>query len=284
MQADARFIGLDMEFWANVRAVSQASGYTARGTGEVKVHTPNDMRAAMGKLGLGAGHLVDAAGRPTSLGRRVAEYSAYRADVLNRFVRPRLMDVQQAKSLFMQLQRRHRPRCPLPLNKQKGEKRSRAYFTCIVNMLIEAGIAGMPCDYDPRALVVFTRGESPLCMLSRRMDGCFPGTVNPVAVWEIKEYYHTTTFGSRVADGVYETILDGLELAQLRLRHGVGVGHFLFLDARYTWWECGRSYLCRMIDLLHMGCVDEILFGSEVIDRLPRLVRQWVSAVRARHA
>ena len=32
-----------------------------------------------------------------------------------------------------------------------------------------------------------------------------------MALWEIKEYYYTTTFGSRVADGVYETLLDGLE-------------------------------------------------------------------------
>jgi hypothetical protein len=42
-----------------------------------------------------------------------------------------------------------------------------------------------------------------------------PGTVNPIAIWEIKEYYYTTTFGSRVADGVYETLLDGMELGFL---------------------------------------------------------------------
>ena len=29
----------------------------------------------------------------------------------------------------------------------------------------------------------------------------------------------------------------------------------------YTWWQCGRSYLCRIIDMLHMGYVDEVLFG-----------------------
>jgi len=29
-------------------------------------------------------------------------------------------------------------------------------------------------------------------------------------------YYYTTTFGSRVEDGVYETLLDGMELEELR--------------------------------------------------------------------
>ncbi len=32
------------------------------------------------------------------------------------------------------------------------------------------------------------------------------------AVWEIKEYYDSITFGSRIADGVYETMLDGKSL------------------------------------------------------------------------
>ena len=39
------------------------------------------------------------------------------------------------------------------------------------------------------------------------------------ARWEIKEYYGTTTLGSRVADGVYETMLDGLELRELQRKN-----------------------------------------------------------------
>jgi hypothetical protein len=115
--------------------------------------------------------------------------------------------------------------------------------------------------------------------LARRVDGAFPKTVNPVAVWEIKEYYHTTTFGSRVADGVYETLLDGMELEELREHEAVEVKHYLIVDAHYTWWDCGRSYLCRIIDMLHMGYVDEVLFGREVVERLPGLVKEWVAAV-----
>ena len=45
--------------------------------------------------------------------------------------------------------------------------------------------------------------------------------LNPIAIWEIKEYYYTTTFGSRIADGVYETPLDGMELEELRVNEAI---------------------------------------------------------------
>jgi len=112
--------------------------------------------------------------------------------------------------------------------------------------------------------------------LARRVDGAFPSPVDPVAIWEIKEYYYTTTFGSRVADGVYETLLDGMELRELANAEGIRIRHYLMIDSHYTWWECGRSYLCRLVDMLHMGYVDEVFFGYEVIERLPGLVERWI--------
>jgi hypothetical protein len=114
------------------------------------------------------------------------------------------------------------------------------------------------------------------------VDGAFPAVINPVAIWEIKEYYHTTTFGSRVADGVYETQLDGLELEELRATEGVSVKHYLFLDAHYTWWECGRSYLCRLYDMVNMGLVDEVIVGRNVEHRVPSLVKEWMTLAEAR--
>lgn len=168
------------------------------------------------------------------------------------------------------------------MNKQKGSKKAPAYLTGIVNMLIEANAGGLPCDYDPRQLTTVTLGDAPLRTLARRVDGAFPSTVNPIAIWEIKEYYYTTTFGSRVADGVYESLLDGMELEELREHEGIDVKHYLMIDAHYTWWDCGRSYLCRVIDMLHMGYVDEVLFGYEVLERLPVIVRQWAKAARNR--
>jgi hypothetical protein len=166
------------------------------------------------------------------------------------------------------------------MNKQKGKKRTPAYLTGIINMLIEANAEGLPCDYDPHKLTVVTRDGSPLRTLARRVDGAFPSAVNPIAIWEVKEYYYTTTFGSRVADGVYESLLDGMELEELRRVGGIQVKHYLMVDAKYTWWDCGKSYLCRLIDMLHMGYVDEILFGKEVFEGVPRLVKEWVAIAR----
>jgi len=118
----------------------------------------------------------------------------------------------------------------------------------------------------------------PVRTLARRVDGTFPGVINPIAIWEVKEYYHTTTFGSRVADGVYETLLDGMELEELNLSEKIHIRHYLFLDDEFTWWVKGRSYLCRIIDMMHMGYVDEVLFGREIVDRLPALVAEWIAA------
>ncbi len=108
--------------------------------------------------------------------------------------------------------------------------------------------------------------------------------MNPIAVWEIKEYYYTTTFGSRVADGVYESLLDGMELEELREQEKIEVKHYLMVDAHFTWWDCGRSYLCRIIDMLHMGYLDEALFGNEVAERLPEIVKEWVAIANERAA
>ena len=86
-----------------------------------------------------------------------------------------------------------------------------------------------------------------------------------------------------MADGVYETLLDGMELEEMHEHTGRRVEHMLALDAHFTWWVKGRSYLCRIIDMLHMGYVDEALFGYEVVERLPALVNEWVALARAQY-
>lgn len=235
----------------------------------------------MKKLDLLSNHLVTG-GQPTDFAKTLMAYFVFRADVLNNTVQHQLMDKHQAKAMYERLLGLQEYKLAATMNKQKGEKKQVAYLTAMVNMLIEANSDGIAYDHDPRQLATVTRDGMPLRTLARRVDGAFPTAVNPVAVWEIKEYYHTTTFGSRVADGVYETLLDGLELEEMRLETGVEVDHVLMVDAHYTWWDCGRSYLCRMIDMLHMGYVDEILFGTEVEDRLPTIVADWVAKTRAR--
>jgi hypothetical protein len=282
VKPNRRYLRQPKHFWANVRTISQAVGYTTRGEDRIKVPKPSEIENALHRERLSSAHIIDPSGELSAFGRALLGYFSFRARTLNRYVEPRLMDAKQARAVFTRLKAELRPRCPLPMNKQKGQKRAPAYLTGIINMLVEANAKDLPCDYDPRKLTTVTRGAEPLRTLARRVDGAFPSAVNPVAVWEVKEYYYTTTFGSRVADGVYETLLDGLELEELREHEGIDVGHYLLVDAHYTWWECGRSYLCRILDMLHMGYVDEVLFGREVVERLPALVKQWVRWVRQR--
>jgi hypothetical protein len=282
MKPDPRFLNQPKLFWANVRSVSQHTGYTERGTQRIRVPGLPEMTRALDALRLGSAHVVDTSGKATELGANLAVYFEHRAQALNEVVRTSLMDVSKARKTFKDLHARLRPRCPLPLNKQKGKKKGKAFFTCIINMLIEANSQGLPCDYDPRELTAITFQGAPLRALSRRVDGAFPSTINPIAVWEIKEYYYTTTFGSRVADGVYETLLDGMELEELREHEKIQVRHYLMVDDYNTWWNMGRSYLCRIVDMLHMGYVDEVLFGSEVLERLPVIVKEWVAIAKER--
>mgnify|MGYP001344705122 CR=1 FL=1 len=48
------------------------------------------------------------------------------------------------------------------------------------------------------------------------------------------------------------------------------------VDDYNTWWAMGRSYLCRICDMLHMGLLTEALFGEEVVERIPQLVKEWM--------
>jgi hypothetical protein len=269
VKADPRFLNKPQSFWGIVKLVSQNLGYTVKGT--IRVLGLEEISKYLQEENLEVGATVNLAD--------VTEYFKYRADVLNKQVKNDLMDVKAAKKLFSSLRRTHKPHCPLPLNKQTGKKKSVAFFTGSVNILIEKTLKNnniTDCDFDPRSLLVFTKDGAITSVTSRRVDGCYPGIKNPVAVWEIKEYYYTTTFGSRVADGVYETMLDGFELNLARQETNKAIQHVLFIDAKYTWWDLGKSYLCRMIDILNMGLVSEVVFGKEIVQRVPELVQEWV--------
>ena len=274
MRPTDRFLRRPKSFWAAVRSLSQEVGYSKGDN--IIVPRIEQMAEAFSKLGLEERRVIDA-GRPTRFTEELLDYFAERSRVLIDEVEPKLMDAPQARTLFETLRDEFRPTCPIPMNKQKGDKKAEAYLTALVNMMIEQYARDYPCDYDPRTLTTITRGGAPLRTLARRIDGAFPSTVNPISIWEVKEYYYTTTFGSRVADGVYETLLDGMEIEELREHEGIDVKHYLMVDSHYTWWHCGKPYLCRMFDMLHMGYVDEILFGIEVVEEMPRIVAEWVN-------
>jgi len=281
MKAEKKFLNQPKHFWATVKALSQKIGYSNRGRGDIKVPSLQEITKAFKTLNLNPEHLVNEHFEPTKLSQTLLDYFSYRADILNNYVEPRLMDAERAEQEYNKLLKTITPTSPQPMNKQKGDKRANAYLTCIINMLVENNIGDYKCDYDPRELTTVTYDGAPLRTLSRRVDGAFPSPINPIAIWEIKEYYYTTTFGSRVADGVYETLLDGMEVEELYEHEGINIHHYLMVDSHFTWWKCGRSYLCRIVDMLHMGYVDEVLFGYEVIERLPEIVKEWVAELEA---
>ncbi len=274
MKPNNKFLKQPKSFWACVRSLSQKIGYSRKNS--ILIPTYEEMTQAFKSLRLDPEHVIKN-GNPTELAILLRKYFSYRAQVLVKHVEHNLMTAERAKDTFQTLYQNLKPACPIPLNKQKGNKRTEAYLTAIINMLVEANAKGIPCDYDPRELTTIIKDKTLLRTMARRIDGAFPSAVNPIAVWEIKEYYYTTTFGSRVADGVYETLLDGMELEELLEHENINVKHYLMVDAHYTWWVCGKAYLCRIVDMLHMGYIDEVLFGYEVVEELPRIVKEWVA-------
>lgn len=307
MKADPRFTNQPKAFWAHVRSISQQVGYTKPGNGYLAVPpglpVPQNFRkhggprksavlaislaqavSALENLGLSTDHMATKRGAATRFGRLLCDYFAFRAQVLNGHVRKQLMDAQEASKLFAACKAKYKPRRPFVMNKQKGEKRAEAYLTCMVNMIVEHFTEGYLCNFDPLELTTITQDGKPLRTLARRVDGAFPSPVNPIAIWEIKEYYYTTTFGSRIADGVYETLLDGMEIEEFQEEMAIKVRHYLFADSFFTWWGCGKPYLCRIVDMLHMGYADEVLFGKEVVKELPRIIKEWIRLAQSKGA
>lgn len=279
MKANNKFENLDLEFWANIKLLNQRLGYTIRKTkknpeGGFVVPSVEDIKRVFAEEGLSTKRLIEKDSF-NEFGQLVVDYMEFRGDILTNEVQPNLMNKDQAKKLFYEMKKANKPKCPLPMNKQKDEKRDHSFLTGLVNMIVEKNKGELDCDYDPKELTAITKDGFPIRTLSRRVDGAFPSVIDPKAIWEIKEYYYTTTFGSRVADGVYETQLDGWELWETKENTGIEVKHYLFVDDHFTWWIKGRSYLCRLIDSIHMGLVTEVIFGKEVITRLPEIVKTW---------
>jgi len=268
---------IDFSFWSFIKFISERLKYTDRNSGFVKSYSADEVLALCNHFNISINQPLIA----TAL-----KYCDMRANLLNASA-PMFMDAATAENEFLKLQKIHtqeRLTCKLPRNKQKGAMSNIAFFTAMINILTELTIRkitgcrdGACFDDDPCTLLnVRDAFERIVGVSSRRFDGTYPNTAYPKIVWEIKEYYYTTTFGSRIADGVYETLLDGYELNEIQQRTGQKIFHILFIDAYDTWWGMGKSYLCRIIDALNMGLVDEVIIGKEIFSRWPMLLRQLV--------
>lgn len=267
MKPDLLFKKQTHEFWAIVKYASEQAGYTSRKTRA----TPSVLRTlttAQIKETLNE-RSIDPRSITAETYELVAAYIAYRAKVLTEEVEPALMNREEARQCFEEVKARINPKISATMNRQKGEKRHEAYLSSMVAMFAEEAFGQNGFVNDAQKLAILTEGNALKGIFSRRFDGVIPSTRDPFAMWEVKEYYGTTSFGSRVADGVYETLLDGYEINAFENEYGRRIAHYLFVDDKFTWWSMGKSYLCRMIDMLHTGHVDEVFFGRQVVSQWP---------------
>jgi len=167
MRPDSRFLNLPKDFWAHVRLISQEAGYTVRGEGRIKAPSADEIERVMNKLSLSSDHISSADQEVTAFGNLLLKYFDYRADVLHGCVESLLMNAENANGLFQKLRKQLKPKCPIPMNKQKGRKRTPAFFTGIINMLIESNADGLACDYDPRKLTTVTQRGVPVRTLAK---------------------------------------------------------------------------------------------------------------------
>jgi hypothetical protein len=179
MKPNKKFTNQGLEFWANIKLLNQRIGYfehKSKNNPEPNfvIPTIDQVKYKFNYEGLDYSKLIKN-DEWTSFGKSVEEYFQYRKQVLNEQVKPNLLDAKSAKKLFRTLKKEIKPKgCPLPMNKQKGDKKDFAFFTCIINMLIEANLNGNTCDYDLKELTAITENNIPLRIFSRRVDGAFP--------------------------------------------------------------------------------------------------------------
>ena len=117
------FLKQPPKFWAYVRSISQTFGYTVRNKGQIKVPSIEQMAKALHTIGLDGSHLTATRVHAPPIGEVLHAYFQYRADVLNTFVEPRLMNKDSARKLFLKMKKELSPKIPIPMNKQKATRR-----------------------------------------------------------------------------------------------------------------------------------------------------------------
>ena len=278
-------------FWNYVRIISENLGYSRNG--KVLRHSEADIRRALTILNLSVD--IDATID------QLAQYFHFRANLIETTMATYLQTPDEARMLFEEVVAHYttsvtsrfnqdgqenarvytvKNGVPViaPYNKQKGHKREIDYLTVISNILISHHLAGEDFDQDPHRLPIVTESGIIQGAMSRRMDGAYPSCVNPLVVWEFKSYYYATTFGSKISDAVYIASLDGYERDEIFNNTARRIYTTLFLDAYSVWLKQGKSYLCRIVDLLHRGLIDDLVIGAEVLTAIPKMVKKWRSS------
>jgi hypothetical protein len=280
MKINQHFKNKDDRFWSLVKLVSESTGYSERikhkgDEPKMKRYDAKDIEKSLSDNGINNTYCFNTNGSSTNECKEVLDYLNFRAELIETDIKNQLLDRDGARVEYLELLKKFpKSKLKIQMNKQKGDKRHPSYLVNMVNIIAESVLGANSFDDDPMRLGLIFDKKGLIKTLCRRMDGAYPSTLNPKILWEVKEYYGTTTFGSRIADGVYETMLVGEELTSLHNEAGIKVNHVLFVDDYYTWWTLGRSYLCRLVDLVHGGYADQIFFGREVVDEWGNYLKQ----------
>jgi len=133
---------------------------------------------------------------------------------------------------------------------------------------------GVRIEPNPQRRCVWVAKEQ-LHVTARNLDGAIPGLIDPFLVWEIKEYWGTTSGGSKMSDAVYECALVGRELRDFEKRTKLHVDHAVLLDGKAQW-TSRKSDLLRFYDLYHQGLIDILIVGREIETEWQPLVRSTI--------
>jgi hypothetical protein len=144
----------------------------------------------------------------------------------------------------------------------------------------ECGKAGVSVNTNPQRRAALVSDEH-IWVSPRRLDGALPDLLNPIALWEIKEYWGKTKGGSKMSDALYEIHLVGLELREFEDEFGIHVNHYAVLDGLRQW-QARKSDVRRIVDLLYMGLLDELVAGREVLTEWPRIVNENIALAQRR--
>ena len=140
--------------------------------------------------------------------------------------------------------------------------------------------AGIEVNIDPQRRAVWF-SENGLHVSARNLDGAIPSVNNPLAIWEIKEYWGKTKGGSKMSDAVYECHLVGLELRMFEASYDNSIEHIVFVDGKEQW-AYRKSDLLRFIDLNQQGLINHLIVGSEVESEWPKIVEKIASSSNQR--
>lgn len=271
MLPETEFQTKGREFWSYVRLVSEQAGYQPTGDGVAKEYDTGDLQDTVAEAEINPDPLLSGlSGTATALGEDVLRYLNYRSGQVETAL-GRIRTKQEATSQFEEY-RGDFEMDTEQLNKQGGDEP--LVFANSVNLVLERE-TGIDFDPNPRTLPTVLDSERQLqATLPKWPDGAFPTARNPRAIWEVKEFYSSTTFGSRIADAIYEVMLFGEELDTLHTETDSDVQLYLMTDG-YEAWQSGISYICRIIDILNMGYIDAAVFGEEVFTQWPDIVADW---------